>query len=344
MMTYFRNFIHVLYKNHQKIIIIFSVFILMFLGGVRYNPLNSLIISFISTVWLIGCYALFARILKFRFQKKYFHFFQPFLYFLLILTLIFVFTKLELWIYKDYLHYKPTLKVYWVFPTMKNILFITGTFITALLVYTNNQQKKTEKLAAENQNMELKLLRAQINPHFLFNSLNNIYSLIYSKNEKAGDAVLYLAELLRYVVDDANSETVPLSKEVKYIDHFIDLWKIRIGETIHLQFNKSIDDSEVKLPPMILQPIIENCFIYSDIESNKEAYITLDLHVENKVLILKTENSTSEKKHSIEKKISGIGINNVKHRLKLFYGAQNFELKIDNKENYYKLYLKINLT
>lgn len=344
MMTYFRNFIHVVYKNHQKIIIIFSVFILMFLGGVRYNPINSLIISFVSTIWLIGCYALFARILKFRFQSKCIHFLQPFFYFFLILALIYVFTKLELWIYKDYLNYKPTLKVYWVFPTMKNILFITGTFITALLVYTNKQQKKTELLAAENQSMELKLLRAQINPHFLFNSLNNIYSLIYSKNEKAGDAVLYLAELLRYVVDDANSETVPLSKEVKYIDHFINLWKIRIGETIQLQFNKNIDDSEVKLPPMILQPIIENCFIYSDIESNKEAYITLDLQVENKVLILNTENSTSEKKHSIEKKISGIGINNVKHRLTLFYGSQNFELHIDNQQTYYKLYLKINLT
>jgi len=343
MMTCFKNFIHLIYKNHQKIIIIFSVFLLMFLGGVRYNPFNSFVSSLTSTIWLIGCYALFARILKFRFQSKQIHFLQPFLYFLLILALIFIFTKLELWIFKHYLNYEPTLKVYWVFPTMKNILFITGTFITALLVYTNKQQKKTEMLAAENQNMELKLLRAQINPHFLFNSLNNIYSLIYSKNEKAGDAVLYLAELLRYVVDDANSETVPLSKEVKYIDHFIDLWKIRIGETIQLQFNKTIDDSEVKLPPMILQPIIENCFIYSDIESNKEAYITLDLQVENNVLILKTENSTSEKKHSIEKKISGIGINNVKHRLKLFYGNQNFELKIDNKETYYKLFLKINL-
>lgn len=343
-MIYFRNFIHMVFKNHPKILLLLSVFILIFLGGVRENPLNSLVISSISALWLVGCYFLFSRILKIRVQKKYFNLLQPIFYFLLILLLIFVFTKIELRIYVHYFHNKNSFKDFGVFILIENILLITGTFITALLVYTNKQQRKSEMLVAENQNMELKLLRAQINPHFLFNSLNNIYSLIYFKNDKAGDAVLHLAELLRYVVDDANAEAVPLSKEIKYIDHFIDLWKIRIGDPIQLNVTKNIDNSEVKLSPMILQPIIENCFIYSDIESNKDAYINLDLHVENKVLILKTENSTSEKKDSIEKKTSGIGINNVKHRLKLFYGEDNFELKIENNQTYYKLFLKINLS
>ena len=86
---------------------------------------------------------------------------------------------------------------------------------------------------------------------------------------------------------------------------------LRFKNKFQFSFVQEALDQNLYMPPMLVQPIIENCFIYSDIESNKEAYITLDLLVENKVLILKTENSTSEKKHSIEKKISGIGINNV---------------------------------
>jgi len=226
---------------------------------------------------------------------------------------------------------------------IKNLILVFATFITSLIVYTNNQQKKAEKLLAENQNMELKLLRAQINPHFLFNALNNIYSLIYSKNEKAGDAVLYVSELLRYVIDDANSEKVPLSKELKYIDNFINLWKVRIGDTLNLTFDHSIDNTEVKIPPMILQPIIENCFIYSDIESNKDGYIKIELKLENNTLTLYTENTTSEKKKSREKKVSGIGLSNVEQRLNLYYGESHYILNIEDHETIYKLNLTIHL-
>lgn len=343
-MNSLRYTIQQFFVKHQKIIVFLLVFLLLFIGGIRHNPLHSFVISFLNLFWLLFCYIVFTKVLKYRTQSIKLNFIRPILYFVLIFLFVFVYTKFELYVYKQIFKYIPTQKIYWVFPMIKNIILIFGTFITSLIVYTNNQQKHTEKLLAENQNMELKLLRAQINPHFLFNALNNIYALIYTKNEKAGDAVLYVSELLRYVIDDTNSEKVPLSKELKYIDNFIGLWKVRIGDTLNLSFEHNIDQKEVKIPPMILQPIIENCFIYSDIESNKEGYIKIQLHLKNHKLTLITENTTSEKKESREKKISGIGLSNVEHRLNLYYGESNYVLHIEEQESLFKLNLTIHLS
>ena len=342
-MNSLKNFIFQFFKKHQKGIVLLFVFLLLFIGGIRYNPLHSFVISFFNLLWLIFCYTIFTEVLKLRTLSQKMSFIQSIMYFILIFTLVFVYTKFELYVYKHFFKYVPTQKIYWVFPMIKNLILVFATFITSLIVFTNNQQKKAEKLLAENQNMELKLLRAQINPHFLFNALNNIYSLIYSKNEKAGDAVLYVSELLRYVIDDANSEKVPLSKELKYIDNFINLWKVRIGDTLNLSFNHIIDNTEVKIPTMILQPIIENCFIYSDIESNKDGYIKIELQLENNTLTLYTENTTSEKKESREKKVSGIGLSNVEQRLNLYYGESHYILNIEDHETIYKLNLTIHL-
>jgi len=331
------------FKKYQKILIFILVFLLLFIGGVRHNPFHSFVISFLNSVWLFICYILFTEILKLRFKSKKLNIVQLIFYFLLIFLLVYVYTKFELFIYENILKYKPEQKLYWVFPMIKNIVFIFGTFITSLIVYTNKQQKKAEKLIAENQNMELKLLRAQINPHFLFNALNNIYSLIYTKNDKAGDAVLYVSDLLRYVIDDANSEKVPISKELKYIENFISLWKIRINNPINIKFDHDIDDCKTQIPPMILQPIVENCFIYSDIESNLEGFIHIKLSIKEKKLHLSTENTTSAKKESKEKKMSGIGLSNVEQRLMLYYGENNYKLEINENESIFKLLLSITL-
>lgn len=340
-MNTFKNFFFIFFQKHQRAIILIVVFLLLFIGGIRHNPLHSFVISIFNLGWLIFCYFVFTKILKLRSHSPKMNFLQPFLYFSLLFLLVFIYIKFELYIYTHFFKYIPSQKIYWVFPMIKNIVLVSATFITSLIVYTNNQHKKAEKLIAENQSMELRLLRAQINPHFLFNALNNIYSLIYTKNEKAGDAVLYVSDILRYVIDDANSEKVPLSKELKYIDNFISLWRVRIGDTVNLSFEHTIDNKEEKIPPMILQPIIENCFIYSDIESNKNGYIRIGLHLEKNKLTLTTENTTCDKKVSQEKKISGIGLSNVIQRLNLYYGEANYKLVIDEQIALYKLQLTI---
>jgi sensor histidine kinase YesM len=343
MNIHWRLILEQFFKKHQRVLIFILVFLLLFIGGVRHNPFHSFIISFLNSVWLFVCYIFFTEILKLRFKSKKLNIVQLIFYFLLIFILVYKYTKFELFVYENILKYKPEQKLYWVFPMIKNIIFIFGTFITSLIVYTNKQQKKAEKLIAENQNMELKLLRAQINPHFLFNALNNIYSLIYTKNEKAGDAVLYVSDLLRYVIDDANSEKVPISKELKYIDNFISLWKIRINKSINITFEHDIDDYKIQIPPMILQPIIENCFIYSDIESNVDGFIHIQLKVKDKKLLLITENTTSDKKESKEKKMSGIGLSNVEQRLFLFYGEHNYKMEINENDSIFSLNLSITL-
>jgi two-component system, LytTR family, sensor kinase len=342
-MKHWKNTLQILLRKHQKAIVFILAFLLLFVGGVRHNPLHAFIISFLNSIWLLICYSIFTEILKLRLKSKKINIIQPILYFVLIFVLVFIYTKFELFIYDYFFKYIPTQKIFWVFPLVKNIVFVFGTFITSLIVYTNKQQKNAEKLLAENQNMELKLLRAQINPHFLFNALNNIYSLIYTKNDKAGDAVLYVSDLLRYVIDDANGERVPLSKELKYIENFISLWKIRINNTINIKFEHKIDDIKVNIPPMILQPIVENCFIYSDIETNIDGYIHISLSMKDRILSLNTENTTSDKKESREKKMSGIGLSNVEQRLQLYYGDKNYKLDINETDSVFKLQLTIKI-
>ena len=191
--------------------------------------------------------------------------------------------------------------------------------------------------------MELRFLKAQINPHFLFNALNNIYSLVYTNDENAAESILKLSEMLRYVTDECQADKISISKEIKYIDNFIDFQLLRMEKHPDIIFNKNITNTDFKIPPMIFQPLVENAFKHSRLENNNSGYVKIELLQNDKQLIFTTENSQQACVFNNQKERSGIGVGNVQKRLELAYG-KDFTFNIDNTSQQYKVEIVINLS
>lgn len=193
---------------------------------------------------------------------------------------------------------------------------------------------ETEKIASE-----LKALRAQVNPHFLFNSLNTIYSETLKKSDKAPILILKLSDMLRYVVDKMDQELVSLDEEVEYLKNFIELHKERLNEPSKLKFSISGDYESLKIAPLLLLNFVENAFKHADL-TDDESYISIDLSTRKKQLMLKCANSFF---HSDSKtNSSGSGIENANRRLELAYPKRH-SLQIKETDNTYHLKLKLEL-
>jgi len=205
-----------------------------------------------------------------------------------------------------------------------------------------DERKRLEILTKEHQmQQELKYLRAQINPHFLFNALNCIYSLSVTKDEKAPESVLKLSDMLRYVIDDCRTDSVPIWKEISYINNFIDFQKIRMEKEPNITFDCKIENESYSIPPMIFQPVVENCFKHSRIIDNPNAFIQLSLRQEGDTITFETVNSkfSNEFNHQDNER-TGIGIINVKQRLELLFG-ERFAFDIQEEEGLYKTKMRI---
>ena len=205
------------------------------------------------------------------------------------------------------------------------ILYILSV-ITSITIHTRKQIHNIEK---QKLHAELSLLKARINPHFLFNTLNSIYALVINKDEKAADAIVQLSELMRYTLKDTVDDLVDLDKEVNYIRNYIALQEARLGDTVKVEQNISGDFGNKKIPPLLLITFIENAFKHG-VNPNKLSEIRFDLSVEGNTLKLFVKN----KQVSSISEESGIGLQNIKERLKLLYPSRH-QLSInDNKDNY----------
>jgi LytS/YehU family sensor histidine kinase len=205
------------------------------------------------------------------------------------------------------------------------------------------QLRLTEQRAREIENAqlrtELSFLHAQINPHFLFNSLNTIYSLALKKSDTAPAAVLKLSHLLRYVIDDANRESVPLEQEVNYLNNYIELQKLRSTSSLTVNFNVVGNVSSTQIAPLLLLPFVENAFKYG-ISNHDASPIDILLERTQSALLFTVSNLKFEQG---EKDSTGIGINNVKRRLELLYHGR-YDLQIQDKDDSYFIKLTIQFT
>ncbi|HCR89769.1 MAG TPA: hypothetical protein DIW50_04765 [Prolixibacteraceae bacterium] len=182
-----------------------------------------------------------------------------------------------------------------------------------------------ERLAAE-----LSLLKSQVSPHFLFNSLNSIYSLTVQQSDRAPLAVVKLSELLRYMIYQANREFVTLSEELNYIENFIELQKLRLASDMNINFEVNVQNKSAEIEPMLLIPIIENTFKHGiSYKDPSEIVIRIDEH--DKRLNLHTSNRIFQKKKT---ESSGFGLENLKKRLTLRY-LGSYSLNIEEKEKQY---------
>lgn len=199
----------------------------------------------------------------------------------------------------------------------------------------------TELLQKEKLSNELRFLKAQIHPHFLFNTLNNIYSLTLEQSTKAPEAVLKLSELLDYMLYQCEEPEVPLEKEVDLLHNYIELERLRYGEKLNLTFQQAIDEPDVRIAPLILLTIVENAFKHGVSDNLRKSTIALDLLLKEGQLSFKVANSKANAVNT-KREHHGIGTANIQRQLDLVYPNKH-RLIIDDKPDTYTLTLEIDL-
>lgn len=203
----------------------------------------------------------------------------------------------------------------------------------------NETKKKLSQAEMEKYRNELMALRSQINPHFMFNSLNNIYSLALQKSEKAPDAIIKLGNILRYVIYEGSAERVSLADEVKILNEYIELQNLRTSNS-KISFTSEIQEGNAKIAPLIFLPIVENGFKHGIKGDIKASFLDISLVDSGGVIKFKTVNNKGLVEN-VEKEIKqGIGIDNVKRRLELLYPG-NHELRIFEEENRFVVEIQI---
>lgn len=224
--------------------------------------------------------------------------------------------------------------------------FFVGTSTTIYRVMNEwlIQQKDRVELQSKTLTSELNFLKSQINPHFLFNTLNSLYALTLQKSDDAPQIVLKLSEMMRYMLYECNEKEVLLSKEINYIQNYLDLEKLRHGNRMIINFaTLGEDPKDVKIAPLMLIPFIENAFKHGASNQTSPGFVDLSLKFENDKLSLHLSNSKSPSApRIIEKKSGGIGLVNVKRRMEILYPSRH-ELNIFESPNKYNVDLTLDL-
>lgn len=210
-------------------------------------------------------------------------------------------------------------------------------FVSALLLRIRSRLQDYEK---EKNRAELSYLKAQINPHFLFNSLNSIYALALEKSDQAPEAVLKLSGMMRYVLNDAKQEFVPLEKEIAYITDYVALQQIRLGDTATINYTVSGNTLGCKIAPMLVIPFVENAFKYG-VNPEKKSVIGIDVNTSEGVFKLHVINNKVKTLSYPEEK-NEIGLENTKQRLQLVYPGKH-DLVLHETEDTFEVTLQIRL-
>lgn len=269
------------------------------------------------------------------------------LYIGFLLLVVFIVTPVEVFfIYAKSSNY-PEMRAY----VLDNLnlafapnLFVlaTSTVVKITVDWYNNIREKQE-LVTETMQSELRFLKSQINPHFLFNTLNSLYALTLKKSDLAPDIVLKLSEMMRYMLYECNEKWVFLSKEVNYIANYLDLERVRQGNRVDIKFDVKGLVSDQKIAPLMFIPFIENCFKHGLGSQISKGFVNIYLEVRGNEIDLEIENSKAENtlKH-LHPRSGGIGLVNVRRRLELLY-PNRYNLTVDDAPTSYKvkLYLKL---
>lgn len=216
--------------------------------------------------------------------------------------------------------------------------------IIRLIKQYHNEKQQLEQLEKEKTTSELNFLKAQIHPHFLLNTLNNIYALTLKKSDQAPETVLKLSEMLTYVLYKCNERYVPLSSEIDLIENYISLERIRYRDNFKLSFEKEVQAPEtIQIAPLVLLSIVENAFKHGTSGDVSSPEIRIYLQVKEGILDFKVFNTKSEIKQTDEQNYTkGIGSENVKKQLDLIY-PNNYEYHVLEKPKSYEVHLQIHL-
>jgi two-component system, LytTR family, sensor kinase len=201
-------------------------------------------------------------------------------------------------------------------------------------------KQSAQQLRIEKQEAELNFLRSQTNPHFLFNTLNNIYSLSRDKSNLAPESILRLSKILRYMLYETGGSFVATEQELKIITDYIELEKLRYDESLKVNFNYDIEDMKQALPPLLLIPLVENAFKHGVSETRSNPFIDIHLSINNRQLKFVVKNSAEEM--AGEKTVKeNIGLSNLRRQLELLY--TDYDLSVQENNSVFTATLKINL-
>lgn len=221
------------------------------------------------------------------------------------------------------------------------LLVSTGAAIKLLADHARAQRRLGE-MAKEKAETELNFLKSQINPHFLFNSLNTIYFLIDKQNAEARTTLLQMSDLLRYQLYDCNSAAIEIEKEVHYLRDYIRLQELRKDNQYEVGIEVGRQVKGFRITPLLLIPFVENAFKHISHYSHEKNFIRVDLQRQNGTLTFVVENSKDDQQRSTEPR-GGIGLANVKRRLELLYPGRH-SLQIHNGANTFKIELNLHLS
>jgi two-component system, LytTR family, sensor kinase len=226
--------------------------------------------------------------------------------------------------------------------------FVVMTLSTVLNIITKwwRYQQEKQELLTQSMQSELRFLKSQINPHFLFNTLNNLYSLTLTKNDKAPEIVLKLAEIIRYMLYECNERRVMLSREIQYMQNYLDLEKLRQPKNVEISMEVEGNISDQQIAPLMFIPFLENCFKHGlNNHIAGEAFVRARFRVQDDDLEFYIENTKPPHSPRQEHPRSGgIGLNNIKKRLDLLY-PKDYDLTIEEFPQKYTvtLVLKLNI-
>jgi two-component system LytT family sensor kinase len=224
-------------------------------------------------------------------------------------------------------------------------MFLFGASSTVVKIITDWVRAVREKQELETRTMqtELRFLKSQINPHFLFNTLNSLYALTLKKSEKAPEIVIKLSEMMRYMLYECNEKQVPLSNEVHYIRNYLDLEKLRQGQNVEINLEVEGNVSDQKIAPLMFIPFIENSFKHGLHNNISKAFVNMKLTVHGQNIEFFIENSKGEVLPLQEHRRSGgIGLVNVRRRLDILY-PEHYALKINDTPRTYAVTLFLDL-
>lgn len=357
--NWFLNFV----QHHRKLMAWVVIFLTMILFSSRHMTFWTALISTSATIlpmialWAILQFVLLPRLLH-RNRILFFIFCM-----LSVSVLVILATRTDILLYRIFYQYHKfensplTIQVemqqgydgHFFLHAKYAFLLLSTTIVVCVSYLIDERRQQIEAFQHQAMQDQVKYLRSQINPHFLFNALNCIYSLTVTQDEKAPDSVLKLSDMLRYVIDDCRADEVLLTKEVKYIQNYIDFQRIRMEHEPNLTFETQIANPNFKIPPMILQPIIENCFKHSRLVDDPKAWVHIVLRQNESGLLFTCDNSkpaaTNFSRQSAiigrcDEERTGIGLMNVQQRLAVLFGDK-CSLKVIEDNSHYKTILHI---
>ncbi len=332
-------------RFHFLFWIIYFIFNFLRFGSINndyWYSLKSNLVEFPLNI-IITYFTIYFLIPKFILKKKYLLFLLTFsgslvLFYLVRTSLSYLLVTKDIW--PEAQGNQQPFTLIHIVEVMIGTIYVIALVSAIKLAYDwINEKRKNDELQRMQLQTELDFLKTQIQPHFFFNTLNNLYALVIKQSPQAPDVVMKLSEIMQYVLYEVKEPKISLMKSVNYLYSYLELEKLRYGDRVQSEISIEGDMDEVMVPPLIFLPFIENCFKHG-IKDQENIKVDINFVVEDKFLYFTVENTLADDKEFISK--HGIGIENVKRRLELLYGTK-FSLKTIASEDAFKVLLKIPL-